>query len=122
MRTKRMICLLLFIVVVSGTVNTVWAPKPSIANWTFMVYMAADNDLDVWAYESLSYMEAVELTEEVNVLVLWDGYYEPAYLYKIVNGGHELVGDFPLNGEEVNMGDSATLKAFVDFATKKFKA
>jgi len=124
MRTKRIICLLLFIVVVSGTVNTAWAPKPtsSIANWTFMVYMAADNNLDAWAYESLSYMEAVELTEEVNVLVLWDGYYEPAYMYKIVNGGHELVRGFSLNGEEVNMGDSTTLKAFVDFATKKFQA
>ena len=124
METKRIICLLLSIVVVAGTVNTAWAPKlkQSIAGWTFMVYMAADNNLDAWAYESLSYMEAVELSEKVNVVVLWDGYYEPAYMYQIVNGGHELVRDFPLNGEEINMGDSATLEAFVDFATKKFKA
>jgi len=53
---------------------------------------------------------------------LWDGYYEPAYLYKVVNGGHELVRSFPLNGKEANMGDSDTLKTFVDFATKKFEA
>jgi len=109
-------------IIVASSVNIARAPRPSVAGWTFMVYMAADNDLDIWANESLSYMEAVELTEKVNVLVLWDGYYEPAYLYQIVNGGHELVRNFPLNGEEVNMGDSATLKAFVDFATKKFEA
>ncbi|UCH32554.1 MAG: hypothetical protein JSV05_04020, partial [Candidatus Bathyarchaeota archaeon] len=124
MRTKRIICAILFIVIVNMTVNTAWAtkPKPNIAEWTFMVYMAADNNLDVWAYESLSYMEAVELTDEVNVVVLWDDYYEPAYMYRVVSGGHELVIDFPLNGEEVNTGDPTTLKTFVDFATEKFEA
>jgi len=122
MGTKQIICLLLSIAIIASSVNTAHAPKPSIAGWTFMVYMAADNNLDAWAYESLSYMEAVELTEKVNVVVLWDGYYEPAYMYQVINGGHELVEGFSLNGEEVNMGDSATLKAFVDFATKKFKA
>lgn len=124
MRTKRIMCALVLIVAITMTVNTAWAakPEPKIASWTFMVYMVADNNLDAWAYESLSYMEAAELTEEVNVVVLWDGYYEPAYLYKVVNGGHELVRSFPLNGKEANMGDSDTLKTFVDFATKKFEA
>lgn len=96
--------------------------KPGIANWTFMVYMAADNNLDPWAYESLASMEEVGSTEKVNVVIFWDGYYQPAYLYKVVSGAYELVGNFPLNGKEVNMGDSYTLKAFVDFAIKNFKA
>ncbi len=124
MRTKIIICALLLTFLITVSVNNAWAagPKPRIADWTLMVYMAADNNLDAWAYESLSYMEAVELTEEVNVVVLWDGYYEPAYMYEVVNGGHELVRDFPLNEKEVNMGDSNTLNAFVNFATKKFKA
>jgi len=115
-------CALLLIVFVSATMNTVGAARPKIAGWTFMVYMVADNNLDAWAYENLELMQTVELTEEVNVVVLWDGYDKPAYLYKVVYGGRELVGGFPLNGEEVNMGDPDTLEAFVDFVTRKFGA
>ncbi|MDH5437779.1 MAG: clostripain-related cysteine peptidase [Candidatus Bathyarchaeota archaeon] len=122
MRTKRIMCALLLIVFVSATMNTVGAARPKIAGWTFMVYMVADNNLDAWAYENLELMQTVELTEEVNVVVLWDGYDKPAYLYKVVYGGRELVGGFPLNGEEVNMGDPDTLEAFVDFVTRKFGA
>ena len=122
MRTKKVMCALLLIVFISATMNTVGAARPKIAGWTFMIYMVADNNLDAWAYENLELMQTVELTEEVNVVVLWDAYDKPAYLYKVVYGGRELVGSFPLNGEEVNMGDPDTLEAFVDFVTRKFGA
>jgi len=85
-----------------------------------MVYMDADNNLD--DPENLDLMDDVGSTDDVNVVVLWDGYYEPAYLYKVLLGGKELIGEFPLNGIEVNMGDPDTLEAFVDFVTKKFRA
>jgi len=91
------------------------------SKWTFMVYMAADNNLDPWAYESLSYMEKVGSTAEVNVVTLWDGYYAPAYLYKVVLGGIEPV-EFPWNGKEVNMGDPTILGDFVDSVSEKFAA
>lgn len=94
--------------------------KPTRAKWTFMVYMDADNNLD--DPENLDLMDDVGSTDDVNVVVLWDGYYEPAYLYKVLLGGKELIGEFPLNGIEVNMGDPDTLEAFVDFVTKKFRA
>jgi len=94
--------------------------KATRAKWTFMVYMDADNNLD--DPENLDLMDDVGSTDNVNVVVLWDGYYEPAYLYKVLLGGKELIGEFPLNGTEVNMGDPDTLEAFVDFVRKKFKA
>jgi hypothetical protein len=122
MRTKRIMCALLLIVFVSATMNTVGAARPKIAGWTFMIYMVADNNLDAWAYENLELMQSVQLTDDVNVVVLWDGYDIPARMYKVVYEGRELVEGFPLNGEEVNMGDSGTLKTFVDFVTRKFKA
>jgi len=122
MRTKRIMCALLLIVFVSATMNTVGAARPKIAGWTFMIYMVADNNLDAWAYENLDLMQSVQLTDDVNVVVLWDGYDIPARMYKVVYEGRELVEGFPLNGEEVNMGDSGTLKTFVDFVTRKFKA
>ncbi len=121
-RTKKILCTLLLIVFVFAAVNTVGAPKPKVASWTFMIYMAADNNLYAWAYENLDLLETVGSTDEVNIVVLWDDYYMPAHLYRVVLGDIELIDEFPLDGKEVNMGDSYTLEAFVDFATKKFAA
>jgi len=67
-------------------------------------------------------MEEVGSTSSVNVVVLWDGFYTPAYMYKVIKDGLEEVKGFALNGEEVNMGDPVTLKSFVDFTLSKFKA
>lgn len=94
----------------------------STESWTFMVYLDADNSLDPYASYSLGLMEEVGSTRTVNVIVLWDGLYKPAYMYKVIKGGLELVKGFGLNGVEVNMGDPYTLKTFVDFSVGKFKA
>jgi hypothetical protein len=91
-------------------------------SWTFMVYMDADNNLDSYALYSLGMMEQIGSTPSVNILVLWDGFYEPANLYRVIKGGIEEVKGFQLNGKEVNMGDPNTLNAFVDFTVGKFKA
>jgi len=122
MKTKSLVCVLLLISSVSAAMSAVGAPKPKVAGWTFMIYMAADNNLDAWAYENLELMQSVQLTDEVNVVVLWDGYNRPAYLYKVVYGDREIVTGFPLNEEEVNMGDASVLEIFVGFVTQKFKA
>ena len=92
------------------------------ATWTFMVYLDADNNLDAYASYSLGMMQQVGSTPNVNVVVLWDGYYTPACIYKVVKDGLEEVGGFVRNGREVNMGDSHTLEAFVDYAMRKFRA
>ena len=94
----------------------------NVATWTFMVYLDADNNLDAYASYSLGMMQQVGSTQNVNVVALWDGYYTPACMYKVVKDGLEEVRGFALNGQEVNMGDSRTLKAFVDYSVKKFQA
>jgi hypothetical protein len=87
-----------------------------------MVYMDADNNLDAYGPYSLGMMQEVGSTPNVNVVVLWDGFYRPAYMYKVVQGGIEEVRGFALNGEEANMGDPATLEAFVDYTLRNFRA
>jgi len=92
------------------------------ASWTFMVYLDADNNLDAYASYSLGMMQQVGSTPNVNVVVLWDGYYAPACMHKVIKDGLEEVKGFALNGQEVNMGDSLTLEKFVDYSVKKFQA
>lgn len=95
---------------------------PVAAKWTIMVYMDADNNLDSYGVYSLGMMEQVGSTENVNVVALWDSFYAPAYMYKVILGGIELVPNFGLNGQEVNMGDPLTLEMFVDFSVRMFQA
>lgn len=113
---------LCFVVLSVLAVQGTQAARISTASWTFMVYMDADNNLDSYAPYSLGMMEEIGSTLNVNVLVLWDGFYKPAYMYKVIKGGVEEVKGFQLNGKEVNMGAPNTLNAFVDFAVSKFKA
>ncbi len=123
-RSKQFgLCLLCLVVLALLTVRgSQAAPGGSAAGWTFMVYLDADNNLDAYGPYSLGMMEEVGSTANVNVVVLWDGFYKPAYMYKVIKGGLEKVKGFALNGEEVNMGDPLTLKTFVDFTVGKFRA
>ncbi|MEM2779438.1 MAG: clostripain-related cysteine peptidase [Candidatus Bathyarchaeia archaeon] len=122
MKAISALALLLSLLAVVITAPSALAKSAKTTKWTFMVYMDADNNLDYWAYYSLDLMDNVGSTNGVNIVVLWDGYYQPAYMYKVVRGGLELVSNFPLNGEEINMGEPHTLKTFVGFVTKNFKA
>jgi len=92
--------------------------------WTFMVYMDADNNLDAFGYENMKAMQTVGSTPAVNIIVLWDKYDDVTNLYKVTTDVHgpELIPKFPLNGNEANMGDPETLQTFVDYTTKHFRA
>jgi hypothetical protein len=95
--------------------------EDTLAEWTVMVYLDGDNNLDPDSVDDIMEMEMVGSTEKVNVIVLWDRYNEPAYVYKVVEGDLELldgmtVGGMPVNGEEISMADWRVLEAFVDFS------
>jgi hypothetical protein len=117
------ICLLCLLTLsILGVQSAQGAKGATSAAWTFMVYMDADNNLDPYGPYSLGMMQEVGSTPNVNVVTLWDGLYKPAYMYKVIQGGIEEVKGFALNGKEANMGDPATLEAFVDYTLRKFPA
>jgi hypothetical protein len=122
--TKEIGICLLFLLTLSilGVQSAQGAKGATSAAWTFMVYMDADNNLDPYGPYSLGMMQEVGSTPNVNIVVLWDGFYKPAYMYKVIQGGIEEVKGFALNGKEANMGDPATLETFVDYALRKFPA
>ncbi|MFW9803892.1 MAG: clostripain-related cysteine peptidase [Candidatus Thorarchaeota archaeon] len=92
------------------------------ADWTFMVYMDADNNLDYFGYQNIEAMMSVGSTNDVNIVVLWDKYDDVANLYHVGADELNIVQGFSLNGEEVNMGDPDTLRDFVTYTTRKFHA
>jgi len=49
------------------------------ANWTFMVYIDADNNLESAGIDDVNEMETVGSTDDVNVLVQLDRVYNPPY-------------------------------------------
>jgi len=95
------------------------------ANWTILVYMDADNDLEQYAFEDINSMELVGSTDGMSVIVFVDfleGAHAPytgAKCYRItqdynvgVIGSPELVSPLP---SEPDMADWQTLRDFIVF-------
>lgn len=84
-------------VVPAGKKPVLVQPKKSgskaLAEWTFITYIQADNNLADFAVYNISDMQKVTIPSSVNVLVQWD---QPrnnkTWRYKIVKGGRIDVG------------------------------
>jgi hypothetical protein len=94
-------------------------------NWTILVYMDADNDLEQYAFDDINSMELVGSTDRMNVIVLvdfWNGAHAPytgAKCYNITHdvnqsviGSLELASPLP---SEPDMADWQTLQDFIVF-------
>ncbi len=111
-----------------STVTRPVSPE-DVVNWTIMVYMAADNDLEPFAILDLNEMEAATLPFEASVLVGVDRI--PGYDTSNGNWTDSRVGviDHDANNSQVgsklssvgelNMGNPATLTAFIDWAVQE---
>ncbi len=106
---------------------------PDRAEWTFLVYLDADNNLEGAGIEDLNEMETVGSTDEVNIVVQMDRAPE----YDTSNGDWEdtrrfyvVQDDDPatINSEELdqlgelNMGDPETLVDFTLWGMESFPA
>ncbi len=89
-----------------------------VAEWTVLAYIVADNDLDFCTAEDYQEFKDGGSSDAVNVLILADRFEEPAYLYCIED--NDMVELESLG--EVNMGDPAMLRWFVEYADTNFPA
>lgn len=95
--------------------------------WTFMVYLDADNNLDRFGVEDLNEMEIVGSSDEVNILVLLDREEQSAKTYYIEKDFSEVTISSPeisIPGipNEPNMGDPETLETFVNYVQDNYPA
>ncbi len=93
--------------------------EPLLPEWTFMLYLDADNNLNGAAWNDLDELEMAGDNEQLNVVVLVDNYRSNNSAYFILDG-HEMKEVLPLG--EVNMGDPATLHNFVTWAKENYPA
>ncbi len=102
------------------------ARGPNQVKWMELLYLDADNSLDVYAgahhpqvvESDFNELMSVGSTKDVVVYVLVDRLDGPGNLFKVNKGSMEEIKSCPLNGVELNMGDPATLESFVSFTTK----
>jgi len=130
MKSRILFFLIIMILVVfSITTN-------ALNDWTIMVYLCGDNDLEPFSFSDVDEMEKIGATMGKNgtieILVMWDRH--PGYtattndwsgtrLYRIVHDAQEntIVSPYTDMGEK-NMGDPDTVVDFVDFCSNYFKA
>lgn len=84
------------------------------AQWTFMVYLDADNNLEEYGVMNLEWLETVGSEKDVvNFLVLMDTYTGVADLLYVNEGDSESVGGAYGYPQEVDMSDPAVLEEFI---------
>jgi hypothetical protein len=127
---------LLAITVIPGSAASVFG-QAAPAEWTLMFYMDSDNDLERPQMDDLAEMLAVGSSAKINIVVLCDrnvkgddvrGFtaravggiknWTTAKLLVVEKGRLRELDDWG----EVNMGDPATLKNFLQTVTKEFPA
>jgi hypothetical protein len=106
--------------------------EQSLAEWTIMVYMAADNNLERAAIDDVNEMELAGLPSDVNVVILLDrapgfdvsnGNWTDTRRGRIVNNAdpNVIASNLTSMGEQ-NTGDPRTLTGFLDWASSTFPA
>lgn len=100
--------------------------KAENAKWTFMVYMAADNDLDEVGIAAFNEMAEVGSDTNVNIVVQFDrrtgGDWTTCKRFYVEEGMAPTAENAIADIGECNMGDPDTLVDFADWATTNYPA
>lgn len=123
-RTRRLVSIGVLITLAMsacGTTCLAGGNDQADYEWSVLVYLQADNNLNDYIQTDLDELMVVGSTPDVNVLVLVDGLYQPAYLWRVVEGDLEPTS-YENNGVEINTGDPETLRGFVEFSDSNWPA
>lgn len=92
-----------------------------IKDWTVIVYLAADNDLNYFAWKNIKQMEKIGSNKHLNIVIQLSerGKHKPTQRYLINKNQHIRV---PLGKKRLDSGSPNTLINFCDWAIKTFPA
>ena len=94
------------------------AKKAVVKDWTFAVFLNADNNLDPFGVEDQEEMARIGSNENVNVVTLIDRERGPAQINYIEKGKIKKIKDMG----ELDMGDYKELVKFVKFVKENYPA
>jgi hypothetical protein len=92
------------------------------AQWTFMVYLAGDNNLEACGLRDLQEMKAAGSTPEVAIIAQFDGMSDAVARRLYLRQGGELGQDVVQVLPEVNTGDPAALADFLCWGAQNYPA
>jgi hypothetical protein len=132
--SKKYIIIFSLLILSIGLTGCFVPPVPGIPEWTVMVYLAADNNLESAGINDMNEMEIVGSTTDVNIVVQVDRI--PGYdisnsnwintrRYYITQDSDPMQINSQLIGSdlgELNMGDPQTLVDFVSWAITEYPA
>lgn len=95
---------------------------PRQRRWTFMVYIAGDNNLDSAARKDLLEMKAIGSSDEVSVLAQLDGLRRSDSCRYYIRRGGALEEDVVERLPEANTGDPHALDDFLAWAAERYPA
>jgi len=100
---------------------------PLNASWTYMVYIAADNNLSSYANSDISEMEQASDNSNVNIIVLVDQSGNgDSKIIKVHNGGYDVItptsASWWPSDNELNTADWNTAKDFFLWAMQNYPA
>ena len=122
MRSRGPLVVIFAVLLSIGTFGGM-ARGETVPEWKVLIYLDADNNLDIEAglqHEEIYQIDMDELmavgsTDNIDVFVLADRFEGPANVFKVFKGYTVEMTDCVLNGVEVNMGHPDTLDKFVAF-------
>lgn len=101
------------------TINGSIASKP----WTFMLYLAGDNNLYPYLERAISALEAQAANPNVNIVVLYDADRTgDSWRFLVQPGGNYTFGVNKWYLNEVNTGNPQTLSDFITWARQAYPA
>jgi len=144
MKYKYAIIFILIILSISLTGCFLFPPRDNTAEWTVMVYLDADNNLESAGIDDINEMEIVGSTTDVNIVVQVDripysvlAVNNEGYLDDISNSNWTTTRRYYINQDfdsvqinsqlisdlgELNMGDPQTLVDFANWAVANYPA
>ncbi len=115
----------LIVVMVALTVSCTAIPasgQPGAKDWTLMIYMDADNNLEAVGLLCLDLLEDVGSNEKVNIIVLLDTLSGGSDILYVESDSSMVISDDYDLPEEVDMSNPNTLQMFIRICVTDFKA
>ena len=97
-------------------------PKTAEKQWTVMVYMAGDNNLDPEGVVDLREMKKVGSTDKLSVIAQFDRAQGHASQRYVLRKGTKLAADSVAKLGKVNTGDPKRLNDFIAWGVKQYPA